>query len=302
MANATRAGIELNGAVVRYAALSGRDDALELLRLGRCDFDFDVADLFRSEEPGDRLDDVAGALGDVFSGLDTSHLYVALPPECGVQFFAPVDRGTPPPDRNEALHWQARRLRGASETPFKMVVSGLDGRDEAEREWYHVLAVDRPAFERFTKVADSVGAGLRPRFRGTVRAGYEIGARLGRQVPPEEEADVHLLVGAYERRRELTLCEDGKWIATTLAREADREEEAFYAARLLQAVDRSAGDVAGVFLYGPDADEVERGELAEIFSEERERLDPFRAINIDAGDIPEGFAHWEYVPALGVIL
>lgn len=307
MASSTRAGIELNGSVVRYAALSGRDESLELLRLGRCDFDFDAGRELLAARADERLEDVAGALRDVFSGLDPEHLRVALSPVACLQFFAPVSRDSSPSERNESLHWQARHLRGEVDTGFKMVVCPLDrSRRAAEEDWYHVLALDRVVLDNFTRLADAMGGDLRPRFRGTRLTGYQIAARISNGDRPGRadlsDGRLGVLVGAYADRREYTLVENKGWVAGAVADGPDRQEDAYHVARLLDEFDRGAESVGRVFLYGPETDDADGGSLAEIFPDRRERLDPFQAINIDADQVQEGFAHWEYVPALGVAL
>lgn len=309
MARSTRAGIELSGSVLRYAAVTRSNGAFELQRLGRCDFEFDAARLLQAEEADETaLEDVSGALRDVFKGLGVGHLYVALPPSCGIQFFAPVDRSATPTERNETLHWQATQLRTDEAGPFKMVVCNLDDVGGSERdeqaEWHHVIAVDRSVQERFTRIAGVVDPDVRPRFRGTILAGYEVGTRIvAREGGAEEEGPTHeLLVGAYRDRCEITLSQNGRWTAATVADGSDADESVYQAARLLEEVGLEPDVLDRLYTYGSAAEELAEGRFGEIFVDREERLDPFQAINIEAQSVSEDFAHWEYVPSLGVTL
>lgn len=308
MARSTRAGIELSGSVLRYAAVTRSNEAFELQRLGRCDFEFDAARLLQADEADETaLEDVSGALRDVFKGLEVGHLYVALPPSCGVQFFAPVDRSATPTERNETLHWQATQLRADESGPFKMVVCNLDdvgaGERDGEAEWHHVIAVDRTVQERFTRIAGVVDPDVRPRFRGTIFAGYEVGTRIVAGEEAGEDNPTHeLLVGAYRDRSEITLSQNGRWTAATVADGSDADESVYQAARLLEEVGLAPDVLDRLYTYGSAAEELAEGRFGEIFVDREERLDPFQAINIEAETVSEGFAHWEYVPALGVTL
>jgi len=75
-----RAGIDIYGTVLRYAEVEQRGPRYQLLRLGSCDFDFDIAEAMLQASSPEHIEALTDALNDVFEGSIAARLHVTLHP------------------------------------------------------------------------------------------------------------------------------------------------------------------------------------------------------------------------------
>ena len=73
------AGVEFVGNLMRYAEVEQRDNSYKLLRLGNCEFEFDVSGVVYGGADADKLNTVREALGDFFQDTDSSAFKFVLP-------------------------------------------------------------------------------------------------------------------------------------------------------------------------------------------------------------------------------
>lgn len=302
-----RVGLELVDSVLRYAAVEEKDDALRLLRLGRCDFDFDAAErlLAGGEESG--LEAVVGAIEDVFDGIDATHFHLVVHSPASTVFAAPVPSGASPAERNEQLHWEAGQLMGLDEEAFKIVVHPAHSEDRGTHgpvDWFYVTALRRDVYSNLVALLNRARERVVPHFAGSAYAASAVTQAIQPiAAGAAEEASIsRLLVGQYANHIEYTLCRpDGAFMSCYWNGEGPGDT-AYAAAQLVDQAGESLISLDEVLLYGPAVDEQAMDELTALTSQPPERFNPFEALNVDTGRVEDDFSYWEYVPSIGVTL
>ncbi len=295
-----RAGIELHDAVLRYAELERRGNRYHLLRLGSCDFDFNVLSELRAASPR-YLDVVGEALRDVLAGLSADELDVALHPPQGMVAFASLQpvtieaealrhrllaeaawiTGQPP----EALHLHA-------EPGFRQTLP-----EEASACWYQVLVLPHPMQQHLERVLQQAPCN-QYRIRLSTAGAAEMLQRLS-GAEPEVAPEVALAIGCYEAYTEFTLCRRGAWYLSHFTRGS--EDVAYFCMALLHRLGLSAAMVEHLALYGTHLPISLREELKLLFPVEPLLLNPVALTTLD----PEVLNPTEavaYVPCIGVAL
>ncbi|SHK59115.1 hypothetical protein [Rhodothermus profundi] len=294
-----RAGIELHDVVLRYAELERRGDRYQLLRLGSCDFDFNVLSELQAASPR-YLDVVGEALRDVLSGLVADELNVALHPSHGMAAFASLQ-----PEPIEADELRQRLLAEAvwitgqpAEALHLHAEPGWAQALEEERaRWYQVLVLPRHVqqhLERVLRQAPCTRYRIRLSTAGAAAALQRLpGPEPG--IPPE----VGLAIGCYETHTEFTLCRRGHWYLSYYTRSA--EDAAYFCMVLLHRLGLSAAMVEQVTLYGTQVPATLSEQLQPLFAVEPALLNPVVLTTLD----PEALNPSEavaYVPCIGVAL
>lgn len=307
MSARARVGLELVDSVLRYAAVEETDDVIRLLRLGRCEFDFDAAQRLLADEQGSNVTALAEAVENVLDGIDAVHFHVVVHPPACTTFTAPVAGGTSPAERNEQLHWEAGQLMGLDEESFKIVVHPLLSEDREQTgpvDWFYVAALRRDVYANLVALLEESRGRVVPHFTGSVHAASSVVHAMEPvgAGPPAEESVLRLLVGQYGAHTEYTLCQPRRTFASAYWEGSDAGDAAYAAAQLVDRVDRSLTEIDELLLYGPDPDEQVLSDLTTLTGCSAERFNPFEALNVDTGQVEDDFSYWEYVPSVGVTI
>jgi hypothetical protein len=189
------AGIDLYGRTLRYAEVECYDvehhgTRHRLLRLGSCDFEFDVTRVLWSA-PADQqqqshqqqLETLGKALADVYESTSAGELRVVVHPPQAYSFFAPAPARAARAARLEHFAREAQLLADGDAADGSGSVRGngpsgaRDGlhvtADECyaergvngRRAWFHVLALSGEAHARFRRVMHTLPL---PDFRWTI--------------------------------------------------------------------------------------------------------------------------------------
>lgn len=309
-----RAGIELYGRVMRYAEvdLGPRKDlaqartAPRLLRLGACDFDFDVAEALLDLSGPTHLDTVATAVREIFDGSRAEALRVAVHPWRATSFFSPLPEGTTPAGSLEQLKQEAAMLSDAAVRSVRVRATPVrietmpDGR---RSHWHHVLRLPESVHARFAHVAKpleaAAGREAAYEFVDTTAAAAAVMARP--HPDDEEDEPFALALGAYDDRTEFALCRGTTWYHGHYADAAARTDGAYFCAALLDRLGVAPQRVRRLYLYG-DAAEPDMGTIvSEFLGREAEPLNPLRTFNLAPPDA-DPFALAAYAPAVGALL
>src|SRR5690606_27552183 len=139
-----RAGLDICGAVLRYAEIEQYGSRHRLLRLGSCDFEFDLVDDVLSGDDEEKLTAAAGALEEIFSGSVAGTLHITLHPPLCYSFFAPLPATSGSLERKFRLQQKAALLAGTDHPPHSTadVARSQLPRAGVFVDWVHVLAVD----------------------------------------------------------------------------------------------------------------------------------------------------------------
>ena len=306
MSARARVGLELVDSVLRYAAVEEADNVIRLLRLGRCDFDFDAAQRLLGDEEESNVTALAEAVENALNGIEAVHFHVVVHPPACTTFMAPVAGGTSPAERNEQLHWEAGQLMSLDEESFKIVVHPLHTEDRESTgpvDWFYVTALRRDVYANLVALLEEARGRVVPHFTGSVHAASSVVHAMDPvEAGPGEAAVSRLLVGQYTDHTEYTLCQPQRSFASAYWDRSDAGDAAYAAAQLVDRLDSRLTDIDELLLYGPDPDEQVLSDLTTLTGCSPERFNPFEALNVDTGQVEDDFSYWEYVPSVGVTI
>ena len=298
-----RAGIELHDSVLRYAEVERYGSRARLLRLGTCDFDFDlVQDVLRSAEPA-ALAVVKEALQDVFAGTIASVFTISLHPHLTTDFFTVVPSGASEGERRRQFTHEAALVTGVTSTADLDVTA--TAHDDAARSTgtrYSVLAT--PA---------ALGVQLKELLRGMPQTNYSLrattqdAASIVSQRWRQEQTNgrleqLVLAVGAYRGRVEIAVVESGVLLFMHSGRAETTADMAFACASILDQLGRKPAEVREILLYGDRIPEDAAGVFEGLWSVEVQRLNPLVLVDLDPDTLTERFASEAYVPCIGAAL
>ncbi len=302
-----RAGIDIHGSELRYTEVERYGSRRRLLRLGSCDFDFDVAREVLYVDGSPHLEVISDALRDVFAGSAASTLFVTLPPTGCYSFFTSLQTGLTSEERNERFQQEVALLAGsdtsrAIRTTADALYTELlpDGRNV---EWFHVLGVEENVYKRF----DLVMAAL-PQVNYRIRVSMQGAASV---LAHTEEAlkgagrnhGLYVLaIGMYASHIEYTLFYNGKWYFSRHSAATTPADCAYYSVATLKRVGLTPADVEHVYLYGIRYGDEDLSILQAIFHKEPEWLNPIQVVDLDPDSLASGFDAEAYVPCIGAVL
>lgn len=299
-----RAGIDIYGNVLRYAEVEQYGTRFRLLRLGSCEFDFDVgAELLSGGQP-QHLETVAEAVGDVFSGSIASALHVALHPPGCYSFFTPVPAETPEAARKVRLQQEAAVLAGV-ETPLRLTADALYSEqivDDGQLDWVHVLAVEETDYGRLEHILNRLP---KPRHRlmaSMQAAALVVGHLASGEAEDDGSSPFTLAIGWYPTHIEYTLCRDGRWYFSHYTDAGTGADSAYFSAALLGRLRLTPGAVGRVLVYGSGIDLDDFDILRHVFAVVPERLNPLRVVDLDPASLAPGFDAEAYVACVGAAL
>lgn len=289
-----RAGIDIHGSAMRYAEVEHYGARQRLLRLGSCDFEFDVTQELLRGEAEDHLEALAEALRDVFSGSAASELHVALHPPTCQPFFSAHPAGRPAGALRAQLQREAVLLGG--DDAVAVGAASLDP-GPAEADFYSVLSISRGVQSRLEKVLSRL-----PQLQPQLRLSTEGIARVLSHLPPAGEAACTLALGWYDHHVEVVVSREGRWVYSHQAPVAEPIDAAYYAALVVDRLRLQPADVGSVLLYGPHLDLSRFGLLERLFGVAPQLLNPVAAVDLEPGSLAASFDAETYAPCIGVAL
>ena len=311
-----RAGIEIYGGVMRYAEIevgprgpNGGAPPRRLVRLGACDFDFDVAEALLSLVGPMHLDTVTTAVREIFDGSKAEVLRAVVHPWNCTSFFSPLPAGMPPSERFEQLRQEAAMLSDASVArPVRVKATPVriealpDGR---ETHWHHVLRLPDAVHARVEHVARdfSTAAEEGARAHEFVDSTGAAAAVVGHLLRNRSEAEpaFALALGVYGDRTEYALCRGETWHFGHHAEAGALEDGAYFGAVLLDRLGVAPDDVRHLFLYGDDADPATLSGVEDLLGIEAQALNPLAVFRQTHGG-SDPFALAAYAPVIGSLL
>ncbi len=322
-----RAGIELAGRTLRYAevdvgARSGEGARPRLLRLGACDFEFDVAEAILDLAGPTHLDTVATAVRQIFERSRVDLLRVAVHPWHATSFFAPLPEAMPTAEKFEQLRQEAAMLADAqvarpvrvAATPLRVEV--LPGGRRAH--WHHVLRLSESVHARIAHVAKPLGdaeesdpfaRGVPHEFVDAAGAAATVAIRL--RPPAEREAEVErpedvpfaLSLGYYGDRIEYALSRGEAWHFGHWAEAGDplHRDSAYFAAALLDRLGVAPASVGRLYVYGASPEPEALEGIEALLGVEARALNPLDLFPRSPGEVdPPALA--AFAPCVGAAL
>lgn len=309
MSNAVLAAIDIFGSELRYAEVEQREDEPpRLLRLGSCDFDFDVVQDLLHEASPQHGGEVIGALQEAFDGTEATGLRVCVHPPDAYSFFTPLSATLPVRSRQDQILQQAALLTG-TRNPAEMHLSSQTVRTAEDSEgdpvmWVHILATSDEVDDRLRRVASTLPVEEHDWIVST-----EAAARVASQTDLTGITQAQALrpftlsVGGYGTHTEFTLSQDRQWYHSHYTCEAETATDRLYfAIGLLNRLGVPPGAVGRLFVYGLDVDPNAYAPFQTIFGVEPETLDPLTAIGADRSRFGPSFDAGAYAPCVGALL
>ena len=303
-----RAGIDIYGTVLRYAEVEQRGPRYQLLRLGSCDFDFDIAEAVLQASPPEHLEALTDALTDVFEGSVAARLHVTLHPPTCYSFFTALPVEVAAEERKKRLLRDASLLtRSGSPQPLRLTADPVytETMDDGETvEWFHVLALNERLHARFDRICRMLP---QSRHRMTlsmhaVANAVERIERRGGEGEGRQQAPFTLALGWYPTHVEFTLCRHTHWYFSHFSEAAPPADCAYFALALTSRLGLDQDAVGRVFVYGGFKQADDFANLAEVFPAAPEPLNPMQLIDLDQDSMAASFDHAAYAPCLGVAL
>lgn len=299
MTATARASIDVWGKKLRYAEVEQYNGRYRLLRLGSCEFDFDVVDELARPEPSEQLHTVAEALEDVFAGASPEELYVVMhPPRCRT-FFSPVPSGSPRKARREQLGQEAALLAGEGSTGALHlstdVVYAEDTEAAGRLEWTHVLALPEHSAAHFERA-------LQPILPSTYRwaVSMQAAARALGRTASEEAAPYTLALGWYPTHVEYVLCRAGQWRYSHYTTASSPSDGAYFALALLRRLEVPVSAVGRVLMYGTRGTAEELAPFQRLVGRRPEWLNPLELVDFEPGNLASDFDAGPYLPCIGI--
>lgn len=253
-ATSIRAGIELYGNELRYAKLEPYENRYRLLRLGRCAFEFDVAEEILHGSSRQHLTTVADALRDIFSDRPVPHLHITLhPPSCPT-FFTPLPTGLDDYEQEQHLQEEAALLLHPDQPhPLHLTIDPvtLGSMPNGVRvEWVHVLALETTAKAQFDHLMKAL-----PNTSYRLTSSMHAVSKATEQLLAEQKSNVAsyaLIVGWYPTHTEFTICYEGEWQQSYFAETKTTIDAAFFGLDLLRRLMIDFASVGHLFVYGQE--------------------------------------------------
>jgi hypothetical protein len=299
-----RAAIDIYDRILRYAEVEQYGSRYRLLRLGSCDFDFDVAQEFGSTVDDKNLVTVADALREVFTGSVAASLSVTIHPQRCYSFFSPLAATSDADERKVRLQQEAALLAG-TEVPLHITADAVHTqtlRSGAQMDWVHVLAIEERIFQRIDQVAKR----LSPPRRRLMVAMHAAASTIGRlQIQQDVEADrgpFILAMGWYAGHVEYTLCHGERWYFSKHTDAVSSIDAVYFAAAMLDHLHLSPRQVRRLYVYGNAVDLSDFSDLETMFDLDAQKLNPLEVLDLDPGSLDSDFEVEAYVGCIGAAL
>lgn len=305
-----QAGIELIGRSLRYAEVD-HGASPRLLRMGACDFGFEVDTAVLDVAGPTYLDTVATALEEIFANSQATRLQVAVHPWHATSFFAPLPVGMAAAEKFEQLRQEAAMLADARVArPVRVTASPVrmeslpDGR---RFHWHHVLRLSESVHARAAHLAKRVGKSSEHKFVDAAGAAAEIISRLRR--PSDEAAEVKspdkvpytLAFGLYGQRMEVSVCRGAAWHFGHWVEVAEAADAAYFTAALLDRIGVPAERVGRLLLYGEASEREMLSDVEALLDKEAQPLDTL-SLFPQAQSKTDASALASFAPCIGAAL
>lgn len=296
------ASIDLSWATLRYAEVEHHANGVRPLRLGSCDFDFDVTrELLHTETPT-HLDVVADALSDVFGGATSKQLRVVVHPPEAYSFVTVVPKDLPDPERAERFQEEASLLAGTeSSQALHITASTVFAETHLDVEPVHVLAVPDDRHARLETVTEGMPHNDVQWILSTQAAAQVM---THAAMPSDtDETTISMVVGVYPEYTEYGLLRNGRWYFSHHADAEEPVDVTYFATALLDQLDIPRSAVTRIGLYGIGASVDAFAPFETVFDVSPESIDPFGVLGLDHSAIQgTDFGMGAYVPCIGAAL
>ena len=299
-----RAGIEFSETALRYAEVEQYGQRYRLLRLGTCDFDFDlVRGVLEGDDPTSG-EVVAEALLDVFSGSIASVFTFAIHPQLTHSFVTSADPSTTREERDRRVAREAALLLDANPEQDVMIDAHAESMwDDRPNEYVNVLATPVRRHAAMRNVLSTL-RDAQHYVKLTTQGASAVMSLLDRETEASdaEGRGYRMTVGCYRGFAEFCIVSPGGLRYSVHAPAVDALDYAYFAATYLQELGVPLQGLDRVFVYGDAIPEGTYDALGTIWPGRTRRLDPLEVVDLDPDTLTGEFASEIYAPCVGVAL
>ncbi len=302
-----QAAVDIHDSTLRYAEVERSGASFRLLKLGSCEFDFDIMHELSNGARSVYLDTLGDALNDVFVGTEASDLQVVLHPPESYSFFTPLLVDLSEEERRGRLQEEATLLT-TSDSPMPLhltadVVFTESLASGKTVEWFHVLGLKEVLHNRFDRILRTLPH-RRYRFNLSTRGAAKVVESLqrGPRFEAADRAAFSLAVGFYASHVEYTVCRQYRWYHSHFTEAGASADAVYFALALLKRLQVPRSSVRDVFCYGSMPGEEAIGMMGEVFNTICRPLNPIEVVELDGRRPGEGFAAEAYAPCIGAAL
>lgn len=307
-----RAGIEFDGRTLRYAEvdLGSRHARLanplksagpRLLRLGVCDFPFDIAEVLLGGANDRHLTTLHSALAEIFAGSRAEHLKVALHPWQAASFFVPLPMNLSPAAKVDHIRQEAALLADSTEDIGRLTATPLRTENRADGSsylWHHVLQVPRNAYERLEYLTGAFGRKIGC---GFVDASGVSSQALHVSLTDEPAAGCELLIGTFGDRVETAIIRNGTWYFSHWNASDSSADTLYFCLALLDHLRISREDITDVRVYGSEHSELQEELTSLVSGRSVPTFDPFVLFSGVQSQV-DAASRSAFVPGIGAAL
>ncbi len=302
-----RAGVDLYESTLRYAEVERNGSDFKLLKLGSCEFDFNMAQSLGEGAQPAHLETLSEALNDVFSESIATELHVVFHPSNCFSFFTPLFVDLTEEERKWRLQEEATLLT-TSTPPLPLHLTADVVRTETLEngrvvEWFHVLGLDERIHGQLNNILSSLPH-THYRFnlstRGTANA-IETMAQKEHMIA-SEESPYSLAIGYYKTHIEYVLCQNFRWFFSHYTDTSTPTDSVYFALSLLRRLNIERAAVGQLLIYGEDIDAEVFSVLQEIFKKTPEVLNPMELVSLDRKGPGMHFTAEAYAPCIGIAM
>ncbi len=305
MESQARAGIDIFGRVMRYAEVEQYGARYRLLRLGSCDFEFDVADeLFGAENPV-HMGTIADAIRDVFHGSVADELRLAVHPPRSITFLSVTPKGATDASDAERFALEASLLDDSA--PDDLYVSEeradqerLDVGDAGNER--HVMALPKKIHASFLRIVRDLPistASPMSSMCGVARALHCLARKHSLSAPGKP---LVLAIGLYPTHLEFTVSSNGRWHFSHHTVPGNSADAVYFALALFRQLSFRPEDVGKIVVYGLVSEMAELDSMEVVFGVRAEKLDTIPIVDLDVNSLSSGFDFEAYAPCIGISL
>lgn len=293
MSKASIAGIQFCDRVMRYAEVEHDESRFRLVRLGNCEFEFDVAAVAYEGGTEAEYETISDGIADVFAESDASVVRYVIPSAYTTRFTSVVSREMDIHQRSAQIGFETRMFNGGVEGG-DVFPSHLRAPDETDVDVFAVSHVDRDLTRRLAELAEPL-SGLKvemdPASMASTLAFRHMAHR--EQLSP----GAYLIVGADDGWVDITLMQNAEPRTQVSIHAPYAEDAAYHALATCSRFGYSSFDVAAVLLHG-DREELESA-MEGAFGERVYWMNPGIIVDLARDRLDASFRIESFVGVLG---
>ena len=299
------AGIEFSGTTMRYSEVEQYGAQHRLLRLGDCDFEFDVSEVLFELGTQKYLDVVTDALSEIFLGTTATRFRIAIHPQAARIFkslrYSGADEDTIRGNvafESALMHdevWAEEDrhvIEGRPQSPTSDFAHALN------MESLLVSEISGPVRERLQEVT----SGIRDASPDVISSTEALLAVVREAASKNDFDGYQLSIGLYPSYTEFTITRGSEWISSQIRSETERGDVAYFSLHFLELTGVMLEDDFRVRVYGSGASLGQRETLASIFLENVSVLNPISIVDLETDQFDSEFQFESFVVCLGAAL